>query len=364
MAKKPTGRIRVGVLGQGRSGRNIHAAWLSLSSRKYQVVAVSDVLKDRRERAESDYGCEAYADYRDVLARDDIELVVNSLPSHLHPQGSIEALKAGHHVVCEKPLAPKVSDIRRMVAAAKRAKRVLAPFQQSRYAPAFQQLQKVIGSGVLGRVVMIKVSYNGFARRWDWQTLQEFRGGNLLNTGPHPMDQVVCLLDWKKPQVQCLMDRANTYGDAEDHVKVPLTRKGSPTIDLEISSCCAYSGDMYQVYGTRGGLSGGPGGMKWRYFNPKQASDQKLMRLPLPGPSYCREELPMIEKTWEPSEKQKDSFSYMSGMFYNHIHKVLRQGAPLFITPEQVMVQIGVIEECHRQNSMSKFKPKGWPKKN
>ena len=364
MAKKPSGRIRVGVLGQGRSGRNIHTAYLSQSSRKYQIVAVSDLLKDRRARAEEEYGCEAYADYHDLLAREDIELVVNSLPSHLHPQGTIEALRAGHHVVCEKPLAPKVSDIRRMVAASKKAKKVLAPYQQSRYAPAFQQLQKVIQSGVLGRIVMIKMAYNGFARRWDWQTLQEFNAGSLLNTGPHPMDQAMCLLGWQKPDVQCVMDSANVYGDAEDHVKVILTRKGSPMIDLEISSCCGYSGDMYQVYGTRGGLTGGPGGMKWRYFNPKRTPKQTLMRSPLPGPSYCREDLPMTEKTWAPTEKQKDSFGYMSGMFYNHLHKVLRQGAPLFITPEQVMVQIGVMEICHKQNPMKKLKSKGWPKGN
>jgi len=362
MAPSKGGRIRVGVLGQGRSGRNIHTSWFKHSPRKYKIVAVSDLLKERRDRAEEEYRCETYANYQDLLAREDIELVVNSLPSHLHPQGTIEALKAGHNVVCEKPLAPSVKDVRKMISTAKQANRVLAPYQQSRYAPHFQQIQKVIQSGILGRIVMIKISYNGFARRWDWQTLQEFKAGNLLNTGPHPMDQAMCLLDWKKPQVQCLMDRANSFGDAEDHVKVLLTRKGSPTIDLEISSCCAYPGDMYQVYGTLGGLSGGARSLRWRYFNPKRAPRQELIREPLPGPSYCREDLKLTEKTWAPSEIQKDSFGYMSKMFYDHIYKVLRQGVPLYITPEQVAVQIGVIEECHRQNPLKKSRPKGWPK--
>ncbi len=356
------GRIHVGILGQGRSGLSIHANWFVQSPRKYKIVAVSDVLKDRRERGETELGCDAYADYQDLLKRDDIELVVNALPSHLHPQGTVDALKTGHHVVSEKPLAPTMKDFRRMVAAAKRAGRVLAPYQQSRYAPYFQQVQKVIGSGVLGRIVMIKIAFNGFARRWDWQTLQEFKGGNLLNTGPHPMDQALCLLGWKMPEVVCKMDRANTFGDAEDHVKILLTRKGLPTIDLEISSCCAYSGDMYQVYGTLGGLSGGGSGMRWRYYKPREAPEQKLMREPLPGPSYCREELPLHERSWEPTEAQKDSFTYMSRCFYNHLYKVLRQGAPLFITPEQVAVQVAVMEECHRQNQLSKLRGKGWPK--
>ena len=52
----------------------------------------------------------------------------------------------------------------------------------------------------------------------------------------------------------------------------------------------------------------------------------------------------------------------MSRCYYNHLYKVLREGAELQITPEQVRVQIGVIEECHRQNRLSKLKTRGWVK--
>ena len=359
-----SGCVRVGILGQGRSGRDIHAEWLARSPAKYRIAAVSDLLRDRRDRAVREFECDAYADYRDVLARDDIDLVVNALPSHMHTQATEEAFDAGHHVVCEKPVASGTEDFRRMVTASERSDRVFAPFQQSRYAPHFQQIQRVIGSGVMGRIVQIRIAFNGFARRWDWQTLQEFKGGNLLNTGPHPMDQALCLLDWKKPQVHCIMDRANTYGDAEDHVKVLLRCEGSPTIDLEISSCDPYSDDMYRVYGTRGGLAGGANGIRWRYFDPADAPAQRLLRSPLPGPSYCREELPWTEASWAPDEEEKQAFTYMSRAFYDHLYEVLRDGAPLFITPEQVAVQVAVMEECHRQNPLSRLAPEGWEKGN
>jgi hypothetical protein len=52
----------------------------------------------------------------------------------------------------------------------------------------------------------------------------------------------------------------------------------------------------------------------------------------------------------------------MSQAFYDHLYKVLRKGAPLFITPEQVGVQVAVMEECHRQSRLSKLRPKGWVK--
>ena len=89
-------------------------------------------------------------------------------------------------------------------------------------------MQKVIRSGVLGRIVQISISFSGFARRWDWQTLQDCNGGNLLNTGPHPLDQALALFGEGMPKVACYMDRANTWGDAEDYVKLILSGEGHP----------------------------------------------------------------------------------------------------------------------------------------
>lgn len=351
MAKKV---IRVGIIGQGRSGFDIHARHLR-TDRRYKIAAVVDPLADRRTQAEAELGAAAYEDRRDLLRRDDLDLVVNSSPSHLHVPYTLEALAAGHNVLCEKPLARRAAEVDELIAAAKKAGKLLAIFQQSRFAPYFEQVRKVIASGVLGRVVMIRVASNGFGRRWDWQTLQEFNGGNLLNTGPHPLDQALQLFGPGMPKVTCLMDRCNTYGDAEDHVKLLLTGEGRPTIDLEISSCCAYPPYSYQVYGTRGGLAGTSGEIKWRYFNPKRAPKRELVREPLPNRQYCSEKLPWVEKAWTVPKAKSDLFGGMSKQFYRHLYRTLTEGAPLVITPEQVRQQIAVIEECHRQNPMSRL---------
>lgn len=362
---KAGGPIRVGILGQGRSGLSIHARWFEQSPRKYKIVAVADLLADRRRRAEEEFGCDSYRSVDNLLARDDLDLVVNSLPSHLHPPVTIDALKAGHNVVTEKPAAWNVAQLDKMIRAARNARRILAPFQQSRYRALFRKTLDVIDSGVLGRIVQVRITANGFARRWDWQTLQEHRGGNLLNTGPHFVDWAVCLQGFKKPdEIFCAMDRANTYGDAEDYVKVVLKKKGAPVIDLEISSCDAYPGDMITVHGTQGGLSGGGSGLRWRYFNPKKAPKQKLQRKPLPGPSYCGEKLAFAEKNWAPSKAQANAFGWMSKQFYDHLYTCIRNGAKLEVTPQQVKVQMAVMEECHRQAKLSKLPAKGWPQGN
>ena len=162
MAKREV--IRVGIIGQGRSGYDIHAAHLR-GDRRYKIAAVVDPLKDRRGQAREEFGADVSATYKPLLARDDLDLVVNASPSHRHVPITLDLLKAGHNVLCEKPFARHVADVDKMVRAAKRAGKLLAVFQQSRFAPYFDQIRKVIDSGVLGRIVMIRIPWNGFSRR-------------------------------------------------------------------------------------------------------------------------------------------------------------------------------------------------------
>ena len=171
--------IRVAIVGQGRSGRGIHAEYLQHVPGKFTIAAVADPLKDRRDRAVREFGCDAYASHKPLLRRNDIDLVVNATPSHLHVPYTLEFLNAGFNVLCEKPLAAKVKDVDRLIAAQKKSGTVFAVFQQSRYAPYFQQVRKVIDSGVLGDLVQVNIQFNGFNRRYDWQTLTAFDGGNM-----------------------------------------------------------------------------------------------------------------------------------------------------------------------------------------
>ncbi|MGI6082048.1 MAG: Gfo/Idh/MocA family protein [Limnochordia bacterium] len=355
-------QLRVCILGQGRSGRSIHGRYLMTDKDRFKIVAVVDPLEERRQWAEDKYGCVTYSDYKAIFDRDDLDLVINATPSHLHVPISLDLLNHGFNVLCEKPLARKVEEVDQLIAASEKSGRILAIFQQSRYAPYFRQVRKVIDSGVLGRIVQISIAFNGFARRWDWQCVQANYGGNLLNTGPHPLDQALQLFGTDMmPNVLCFMDRTNTFGDAEDYVKLILHGKDRPIIDLEISSCCAYPSFTYNVQGTYGGLKGTMREMNWRYYRPEEAPEQQLITTPLSSedgaPAYCREELKWHEDSWQVPEEQKDLFSVISGGFYNMLYKVFTEGAPLEITPQQVRQQIAVIEECHRQNPLSRQYP-------
>jgi predicted dehydrogenase len=345
-------QIRVGIAGQGRSGRDIHGRYLSTAPEKFRIVAVSDPLEERRQRATREYGCETVADYHDLLKRDDLDVIVNALPSHLHVPGSLDMLEAGFNVLCEKPLAGHAADVDRLIEASTRANRLLTVFQQTPFGPGFIKLREILASGVLGRIVQVNLRNIGFGRRWDWQTLRQNNGGALLNTGPHPVDIALRLLDTDAmPSVFCVMDKATSLGDAEDHVKLILRAEGRPLVDLEISSCTPYGEKTYKIYGTQGGLQGGSDHLDWKYFVPNEAPKQTLIKEPLRTaegtPSYCRESLTWHEETWEAPKEQGDSA--VAG-YYAALYRTLTEGAPPPVALPKVRQQIAVIEECHRQN--------------
>lgn len=345
--------MKVGVIGQGRSGRNIHTETLKKLGERFVIAAVSDEMEDRRSRAANDYGCEVFSDYREMMKRTDLDLIVNATPSHLHVPVSLELLEAGFNVLCEKPLARTQEEVAQLVAASQRAGKILAVFHQYRYFPVIQEMNKVLDSGVLGRIVQISISASNFSRRWDWQTLKSRNGGSLMNTGVHFVDLALQWLGAETlPNVLCRMDSANSFGDAEDYCKLVLNSPAKPLVDIEISNCNAYPGPTYLVQGKNGGLKATNAGIEWKYFKPEEAPHHELELQPLSNPDgmpvYCREELTWYTGSWKSGEGE--AYPAPAEAFYHMLHAALTEGKPLKITPEHVRQQIAIMEEAFRQN--------------
>lgn len=212
----------------------------------------------------------------------------------------------------------------------------------------------IIGQGRSGRDIhdhalttVVKDRYETVAVA---DPLRDHGGGGLLNTGPHPVDQVLQLIGTDAmPKVFCLMDRAVTRGDAEDHVKVVLTRPGRPITDLEISSCIPSNLSTCQGYGTHGGLTGTMDRLEWKRFDPAKAPEQHLVEEPLPGPSCCTRTLPWQTASRDAPEDGLTLFDTMAKASCENLHAALTRGTPLAVPMEHVRLQVAVIEECHRQ---------------
>jgi len=158
-------RIRVGVIGIGRQGRGLLDNVLNESDA--EVVALNDVYGPNLEFAlnqvkESEQAAEAatYADFRELLERDDVDAVVIATPDHWHAINTIMACEAGKDVYVEKPLSRYIEEGRKMVEAARQHDRVVQTGTMQRSGRIFQEAVEMVRSGDLGPI--------SFVRTWNY----------------------------------------------------------------------------------------------------------------------------------------------------------------------------------------------------
>ena len=340
--------VAVGIAGLGRSGWNIHAASFGALPSLYSVRAVADTVAERREQGKKQFSCNSYESFEALCKDESVELVVVATPSFQHPEQVIHALTCGKHVVCEKPMAESVAQADEMIAAAERSPGILTIFQNRRFSSDFIKVREVVQSGKLGRIIQMRISMHLFRRRWDWQTLKEFGGGELQNAGSHLIDWALQFFGDGDPEVFCRLDRALASGDAEDHVKIVLTGPSTPIIDIEITNACAYAQPRWLVMGTSGGLSGDAHALSWKYVDFARLPERPVLREPVPDRTYNREELHWTEESWSASISP-----HPSGVpFYRGLFETFRRGKPLAVNPEEVRRVIAVLERCRALSSM------------
>jgi len=192
-------RIGVGVIGCGTIADNAHLpSFFRLPDSK--LVAVADKDEDRARKMAEKYSAEAwYADYHDLLKRQDLEAVSICTPPHLHVEIAVEAAENKKYILCEKPIALKLSDADAMIEAAQRNKVILMISSPFRFDPAFQQLHKLVQRGVIGKPFMANAVFGnrGPGSRSDFYWDTEKGGGVIQDIGVHHVD----LLRWLMGEV-------------------------------------------------------------------------------------------------------------------------------------------------------------------
>jgi len=194
------GRLKAGIIGTGFIGP-VHLE--ALRRLGVQVTALCD-LPDRVGAAAEQCGIpDAFSDYRALLRSPEVDVVHITTPNRFHCEMALAALKAGKHVVCEKPLAMNTSETARIMKQARAAKTVFAVNYNVRFYPAVLQLRKMVALGDLGEAIHVNGSY---FQDWlfkdtdyNWRLLPK-EGGQLravADIGTHWMDTVSFILGSK-----------------------------------------------------------------------------------------------------------------------------------------------------------------------
>jgi predicted dehydrogenase len=179
--------LRYGLIGCGEIGK-LRADGVRRSGRS--LMAVSDLNSERAIAIAAGRAAIEH-DWRDLIRRADVDAVIVSTPPSLHAEMTIAALRAGKHVLCEKPLARTPEECRAMAAAARENQRFLATGFNYRFYPSVLKARELLDSGIIGKVDHIR-SYTGYsatAHNHPWlHDAEVMGGGTLRDNGIHLLD--------------------------------------------------------------------------------------------------------------------------------------------------------------------------------
>jgi len=188
--------IDFAIVGCGRIAQR-HAEHISKCGR---LAAVCDVIPERARDLAQAHACASYERLEDMLKEQPSADVVSvCTPNGLHANHTIMALEAGKHVICEKPMAIKIEDCDRMIAAAQKSRTNLFIVKQNRYNPPIIALKKIIDEGRLGRIVNVQLNCfwnrnNDYYLSSDWKGKLLADGGTLYTQFSHFIDLIYWLV--------------------------------------------------------------------------------------------------------------------------------------------------------------------------
>ncbi|KZK97134.1 MULTISPECIES: Gfo/Idh/MocA family oxidoreductase [Pseudovibrio] len=203
--------VKWGVLSTARIGRDKVIPALQ-KAKGVEVVAIASRNEENAKKVAAELGIEkAYGSYEALLADPDIDVIYNPLPNHMHVPMTIEAVKAGKHVLCEKPIALDADEARLLLEMPDN--RFVMEAFMVRAHPQWQRALEIVESGELGKLQSIQAFF-GYSNQ-DPQNIRnkaELGGGGLMDIGCYPIVASRYFFDAEPERVVSLVDRDKNFG--------------------------------------------------------------------------------------------------------------------------------------------------------
>ncbi len=271
--------VKVGIIGCGGIANGKHMPSLK-NVPNVQMVAFCDLIEERAIKAREEYGtpdAKVYTDYKELLKDPEIEVVHVLTPNREHAECTIDALHAGKHVMCEKPMAKTAADAMRMVEAAKETGKKLTIGYQHRQKASAQYAKEYIEQGNLGDIYYVNtyaIRRRGTPNWGVFLNEEEQGGGPIIDILTHSLDLTLYLMDNYEPKMVVGKthkklehpEAANIWGDAgvsttplEESAQAMVVMKNGASLLLETSWALNTEAPMpegsVRLCGSKGGLS-------------------------------------------------------------------------------------------------------------
>jgi scyllo-inositol 2-dehydrogenase (NADP+) len=243
--------IGVGLIGYGLGGSSFHAPLIAAEPR----LRLQGVVTSRAEQVERDHpGTRVVATADELLADPEVELVVITAPNAVHHSLAAAALRAGRHVVVDKPFTLSTAEADDLITLAEAADRRLSVFHNRRWDGDFRTVRRVLEAGALGEVATFVSRYDRFrpAPKGGWKEAAVPGSGLLWDLGPHLVDQALVLFGpprtvWADLGVQ------RSEVEAVDYVHLVLGY-GRLRAVLHAGMLVRDPGPRFEVHGDQGSL--------------------------------------------------------------------------------------------------------------
>ena len=224
---------RLAIVGYGGQGA-WHANW-AIKSDVVELAGVFDIA-EKRMNAARELGIHTYSSREELLADKSVDIVLCATPNDSHKEIVIDALRAGKHTVCEKPVALSVSDFDEMCFEAEKAGKIFTVHQNRRYDVDYLAIQSLVNSGEIGETVNIESRIHGSRGiPSDWRCHKPQGGGMILDWGVHLIDQMLRLIPKKITKVYCETTNITT-DEVDDGFNLRLTFEGGARATVEVGT--------------------------------------------------------------------------------------------------------------------------------
>jgi UDP-N-acetyl-2-amino-2-deoxyglucuronate dehydrogenase len=253
-------RMRFALVGAGVIGTH-HGRVISELDDRIELVAVVDLQLERAKQLAAEHGGTAFSSLSDALSEAEIDAVSICTPTGRHGEGAIAALQAGKHVIIEKPAEVTVAKTDEIIAAQRRAGKLVAVISQHRFDPATEVTVEAIRRGELGRLTTGIASIDwwrgqGYYDSGDWRGTWALDGGGaLMNQGVHTVDLLLATMGRPVEVFAYTGTLAHERIEVED-AAVAVVRFESGALGVLHATTAAYPGlsARLQVHGDRGSI--------------------------------------------------------------------------------------------------------------
>jgi scyllo-inositol 2-dehydrogenase (NADP+) len=330
--------VRVGLLGYGAIGHEHSRAIRSVDG--LELTAVCDSSDLRLEAAvKAAPGVTTLAQADDLLARDDVDLIVVSTPPNTHARWALQAIRSGKHVVVEKPFAIRTEEADAVMAAADANGRLAAVYQNRRFDADHQAVRRVVDSGVLGDIFHIETFVGGYGHPCNlWHSDEGVSGGAFYDWGSHVLDQILDIVPTEIEYVTAATQKSRWFDVTNaDHSRVTVRFVDGTEAEFVHSDLAAAMKPRWYVLGTNGALTG-----RWRTEKVVSRSDIGTLVEDVLAPA---DSPPLLEMSLaDGSVTRLATPTSTPHAFHRELADRLRIGLPMTVTAAQSRRVLAVME--------------------